>query len=233
MKRYKILLVEDELSFGSVLESYLKLSDFDITWAKDGEEGFQLFQKEPFDLCILDIMMPKMDGFTLAQKISTIKSSTPLLFLTAKNLKDDILKGYSLGAVDFISKPFDSEVLLCKIKAILQIANTDQTNQEVKTLFEIGVYELNTTKRELSQPNGVVKKLSPKELKLLSLLIKNENKILNREIALKEIWGKNDYFTGRSMDVYITKLRKYLKEDSRIQIINIHAEGFILQTREI
>ncbi len=227
MKRNKILLVEDELSFGSVLESYLKLSDFEIVWAKDGEEGLHLFQKENFDLCILDIMMPKMDGFDLAKKIKQYPECPPLLFLTAKNLKEDVLKGYNLGASDFISKPFDSEVLLCKIRAILDIVHDKPA--EVNENLALGDFLLNHQKRELTHSSGSLKKLSPKELKLLLLLIQNKNKLLNREVALKDIWGQNDYFTGRSMDVYITKLRKYLKQDPSVQIINIHAEGFILQ----
>ncbi len=229
MNRYKILLVEDELSFGSVLESYLKLSDFEVVWAKDGEEGLLQFQKEKFDLCVLDIMMPKMDGFELAQKIQKHASKTPLLFLTAKSLKEDILKGYELGASDFISKPFDSEVLLCKIKAILSISQVETKKSDSKASFEFGQFNLNTNKRELKHSSGSCKKLSPKELKLLLLLLDHKNSILSRELALKDIWGHNDYFAGRSMDVYITKLRKYLKGDTNIQIINIHAEGFILQ----
>lgn len=229
MKKRKILLVEDEPSFGSVMESYLKLSNFDVVWAKNGLEGLRMFKDYSFNLCILDVMMPKMDGYTLAEHIKKLNKNIPILFLTAKNMKEDIVKGYELGAIDFISKPFDSEVLLYKIKAILDNTGTKKAKQDLEEEIQIGTFTLKISRRELIHPLGETKTLSPKEMKLLLLLYRYTNVLLSREEALMEIWGKNDYFTGRSMDVYITKLRKYLKNDPEIQITNIHAEGFIFQ----
>src|SRR5580693_3196987 len=194
-KKPKILLCEDDQNLGMVLKNYLELNDFDITLERDGRLGLAAFQREKFDLCLLDVMMPHMDGFTLAEEIRDVDPDIPLFFLSAKTMKEDIIQGYKLGADDYITKPFDSEVLLLKIKAILK--RNDDMNRE-------------------------------SENELLKMLAEHMNDLLPREQALKKIWGSDTYFNGRSMDVYIAKLRKYLKDDPNIEIVNIHGNGFRL-----
>jgi two-component system, OmpR family, response regulator len=222
----KILLCEDDTNLGSVLKNYLELNDYDVTLERDGRLGLAAFQREKFEICLLDVMMPNMDGFTLAEEIRDINPDVPLFFLSAKTMKDDIIQGYKLGADDYITKPFDSEVLLLKIKAILK-RNEEMHKEEVNAEFDLGKYHFNPRLRELSY-DGKVQVLSPKENELLKMLSEYKNDLLSREIALKKIWGSDTYFNGRSMDVYIAKLRKYLKEDSDIEIVNIHGNGFRL-----
>jgi two-component system, OmpR family, response regulator len=228
MKSAKIFLVEDDLSFGSVLKSYLELNDFLVDWIDDGKYAVEHFRKGNFDICILDVMLPHVDGFTIAGEIRKINNVVPIVFLTAKKLKEDVLKGYGSGGDDYVTKPFDTEILLAKIRAIL--ARRDfQTG--TKDIFEIGKFIFNARLRTLTSGDDE-KKLSPKEAQLLELLAVNPNELISREMALKKIWGADDYFTARSMDVYVTKLRKFLSEDPRLNIKNIHGAGFQLIVRE-
>ncbi|MGI9526166.1 MAG: response regulator transcription factor [Weeksellaceae bacterium] len=230
MSDIKILLVEDDPSFGTVLKDYLQINEFDVTHAIDGEEGYQMYKKGNFNLIITDVMMPKKDGFTMAKEIKSDNPDIPIIFLTAKNMRDDVLKGYQLGADDYITKPFDSEVLLYKIKAIIQRngINEEKFNQEE---FSIGNFQFNAKLRYLNV-NGKEHKLSPKENELLRMLCVYKNDLMPREIALTRIWNEDNYFTSRSMDVYIAKLRKYLKDDPDVEIVNIHGEGFRLVAEE-
>lgn len=228
MSNKKILLVEDDPNFGIVLKDYLTLSKFDVTHAKDGLEGLIEFKNNDFDLCILDVMMPRKDGFSLAEDIRKTNKEIPIIFLTAKSMKEDILKGYKVGADDYLNKPFDSEVLLYKINAILQRKENESDAAEEQFEFQIGRFFLNSKLRQLSLDGGEPIKLSPKENKLLKMLASYKNDLMPRELALIKIWRDDNYFTSRSMDVYIAKLRKYLKEDPEVEIINIHGEGFRL-----
>jgi DNA-binding response OmpR family regulator len=224
----KILIVEDDFNFGNILNDYLALNYYDVTLAKNGIEGFQKFKKDTFDLCILDVMMPYKDGFTLAKEIREINQEVPLVFLTAKNLKDDLLRGFKVGADDYLTKPFDSEVLLAKIKAIINRKNTVNISGTDTFEFTIGKFSYNSKLRFLNIASQEPLKLSPKENQLLKLLVLNVNDLLPREVTLNKIWRDDNYFTSRSMDVYIAKLRKYLKADSNVEILNIHGEGFRL-----
>lgn len=228
MKSVKIFLVEDDLSFGSVLKSYLELNEYSVEWVDDGKYAVDHFRKGSFDICILDIMLPHVDGFTIASEIRKINLTVPIVFLTAKKLKEDVLKGYGVGGDDYITKPFDTEILLAKIRAI--VARRD-IQAGTKDVFEIGKFIFNARLRTLTSDQEE-KKLSPKEAQLLELLAISPNKLISREMALKKIWGSDDYFTARSMDVYITKLRKFLSEDPRLTIKNIHGAGFQLIIRE-
>lgn len=226
----QILLCEDDTNLGMVLKNYLELNDYNVTLERDGKLGLAAFQREKFDLCLLDVMMPNMDGFTLAEEIRDVNPDVPLFFLSAKTMKDDIIQGYKLGADDYITKPFDSEVLLHKIKAILK-RNEELHREEVNAEYDLGRYHFNPRLRELII-DGKTQTLSPKENELLKMLSEYKNDLLSREIALKKIWGSDTYFNGRSMDVYIAKLRKYLKEDPSIEIVNIHGNGFRLVVTE-
>jgi DNA-binding response OmpR family regulator len=224
----KVLLVEDDTNFGKVLKNYLELNDFVVELARDGILGLNAFRTEKFDICMLDVMMPNMDGFTLAEEIRNIDPEVPLFFLTAKNMKDDVLTGYKLGADDYILKPFDSEVLIHKIKAVLK-RNQEflEKNPEVFN-YKFGKFSFDGKIRELSVEGKEIHHLSPKENELLRMLCEYKNDLLPRELALKKIWGSDTYFNGRSMDVYIAKLRKYLKDDDKVEIVNIHGNGFRL-----
>ena len=224
----KILLVEDDQNFGIVLREFLSLNDFEVTLAKNGMEGFEKFKKDNFDLCILDVMMPYKDGYTLAKEIREKNKDVPLIFLTAKSMKEDVLKGYKVGADDYLNKPFDSDVLLMKVRAIIQRKSAENKNEPAKFEFQIGNFLLNSKLRYLKLGNDEPIKLSPKESELLKLMATYENDLMPRELALTKIWREDNYFTSRSMDVYIAKLRKYLKEDSNIEIVNIHGNGFRL-----
>ena len=224
----RILLVEDDPNFGSILKEYLMINGYEVTLAKNGIEGFEKFKKEDFDLCLLDVMMPYKDGFTLAKEIREKNETIPLIFRTAKTMKEDVLKGFKIGADDYLSKPFDSEVLLAKIKSILsrRVAPTTVESDEME--FAIGDFNLNAKLRLLTYKETDPIKLSPKENQLLRLLALHVNDLMPREKALNKIWRDDNYFTSRSMDVYIAKLRKYLKQDSKVEILNIHGEGFRL-----
>ena len=227
-QKKRILLVEDDPNFGTVLRDYLTMNDYEVVHAKNGMEGFEKFKKDDFDLCILDVMMPYKDGFTLAKEIREKNTDIPIVFLTAKAMKEDVLKGYKVGADDYLNKPFDSEVLLMKIKAILQRKATDSVADSKQFEFQIGDFHLNSKLRFLKYKGGDPIKLSPKENDLLRLLALHENDLMPRELALTKIWRDDNYFTSRSMDVYIAKLRKYLKVDENVEILNIHGEGFRL-----
>jgi len=226
----KVLLCEDDTNLGMVLKNYLELNDYEVTLERDGRLGLAAFQREKYDICLLDVMMPNMDGFTVAEEIRDINPDVPLFFLSAKTMKDDIIQGYKLGADDYITKPFDSEVLLHKIKAILK-RNEETHREEANAEFDLGSYHFNPRLRELTV-NGKVQTLSPKENELLKMLSEYKNDLLPREAALKKIWGSDTYFNGRSMDVYIAKLRKYLTEDAKLEIVNIHGNGFRLVESE-
>ncbi|MEN9299140.1 MAG: hypothetical protein RLZZ429_1453 [Bacteroidota bacterium] len=225
-KKYKILLCEDDTNLGMVLKNYLEINDYDVTLERDGRLGLAAFQREKYDICLLDVMMPNMDGFTLAEEIRDVDPDIPLFFLSAKTMKEDIIQGYKLGADDYITKPFDSEVLLLKIKAILK-RNEEENKGNDNIEFDLGKYHFNPKLRELKNGDST-QTLSPKENELLKMLAEHKNDLLPRERALKKIWGSDTYFNGRSMDVYIAKLRKYLKEDADIEIVNIHGNGFRL-----
>ena len=232
MENKKILIVEDDPNFGSVLRDYLSLNSYKISLAKNGIEGFEKFKKDNFDLCILDVMMPYKDGFTLAKEIREKSSQVPIIFLTAKTLKEDVLKGFKVGGDDYLSKPFDSDVLLAKIKAILNRQKVVDTPNSEEFQFSISDFHFNSKLRLLSFKDHNNIKLSPKENQLLRLLVLYLNDLMPREVALNKIWRDDNYFTSRSMDVYIAKLRKYLRSDSKIEIVNIHGEGFRLLVKD-
>lgn len=229
-EKQKLLLVEDDPSFGSVLKDYLVMNDFDVIHAIDGEDGLSKFKGGEFDLCILDVMMPKKDGFTLGKEIKEIKNDQPIIFLTAKNMREDVLNGYKIGADDYVIKPFDSEVLLYKIRAVLQRHSAEEEKFEQEE-FKIGKFDFNAKLRQLNI-GETSHKLSPKESELLRMLAVYKNDLMPREVALTRIWHDDNYFTSRSMDVYIAKLRKYLKDDPNVEIVNIHGEGFRLLITE-
>lgn len=235
MAENKILLVEDDKNFGDVLRSYLEMHDYEVTLATDGEQGLQKYQENDYDLCIFDVMMPRKDGFTLASEIREEDEDMPIIFLTAKTMKDDVVKGFKVGADDYISKPFNSQELLYRIQAILKRSQGKADPREALREFEIGKYHFDYELRVLTfapgEPEEEVNKLSPKEAQLLRMFAMNLNDILPRSEALKEIWGEDNYFTARSMDVFVTKLRKYLKKDEQIEIVNIHGNGFQLLVR--
>ncbi|MDA7741161.1 response regulator transcription factor [Flavobacteriaceae bacterium] len=224
----KILLVEDDPNFGRILKDYLTINNYEVSLAVNGIEGFEKFNRSEFDLCILDIMMPFKDGLTLAREIREVNEAIPLIFLTAKNLKDDVLKGYKIGADDYLTKPFDSEILLAKIKSILNRKPVVENEEKDTFEFEFGDFNFNSKLRTLTHKEGESYKLSPKENQLLKMLVINFDDLLPRDIALNKIWRDANYFTSRSMDVYIAKLRKYLDKDGSLKIINVHGEGFRL-----
>jgi len=228
---HKILLVEDDQNFGDVLRSYLEMHEYDVLLATDGEEGLKEFQKGQFDLCITDVMMPKKDGFSLARDIREENKEIPIIFLTAKTLKEDVLEGFKIGADDYITKPFNSEELLYRVMAVLKRTQKAPDPKEDVQEFEVGRYQFNYPLRILTF-NGdnekTKEKLSPKEAHLLRMFCMHKNNVLPRSEALKKIWGEDNYFTARSMDVFVTKLRKYLAADDDIEIVNIHGNGFRL-----
>ena len=227
-----ILLVEDDQNFGDVLKSYLELNDFDITLRTDGEQGKDAFHAGNYDLCIFDVMMPKKDGFTLAKEIREKDKRTPIIFLTAKTMNEDIVEGLRIGADDYITKPFNSEELLLRVQAILKRSqNGGLVDEDQRTEFEFGNFTFDFPLRRLIYNNGEEEKeskLSPKEAQLLRLFCINLNDVLTRSEALTKIWGEDNYFTARSMDVFVTKLRKYLSADENLEIVNIHGSGFRL-----
>jgi two-component system, OmpR family, response regulator len=211
-----ILLVEDDQNFGDVLRSYLEMNDYQVTLATDGEAGLQTFKAGSFDLCIFDVMMPKKDGFTLAKEVKAIKHDTPIIFLTAKTLKEDVLEGFKLGADDYITKPFNSEELLYRVKAVLRRNEKPEVALEERREFIISDYHFDYALRVLTYTkDGSTEKLSPKEAQLLRLFCFRMNDVLQRSEALTKIWNDDNYFTARSMDVFITKIRKYLSKDSK------------------
>ena len=224
-QKKSIFFVEDDLSFGAVLKSYLEICNFSVTWMDDGKYAFSAFKEGTFDLCLLDVMLPHIDGFSTGRDIRAINPQIPIIYLTAKSLKEDIITGYRLGADDYIVKPFDTDVLLYKIAVVLRRSEGAANPEDQR--IQIGNYIFDSKLREIKL-NGVKQLLSPKESALLKLLCEHKNELLAREIALKRIWGDDGYFTTRSMDVFITRLRKYLRDDPTIEIRNIHGSGFIM-----
>lgn len=223
--KLKILLCEDDENLGMLLREFLVAKGYSADLCSDGEKGYKTFLKDKYDLCVLDIMMPKKDGFTLAMEIRNINSEVPIIFLTAKDLKEDVQQGFKIGADDYITKPFSMEELVLRITAILRRVR-GKKEKEI-TMYKIGKFTFDTQKQTLVI-DGVSKKLTTKESELLALLCAHMNEILERNYALKHIWIDDNYFNARSMDVYITKLRKLLKDDPQIEIINIHGKGYKL-----
>jgi two-component system OmpR family response regulator len=228
----RILLVEDDPNLSLVLQDYLEMMNYDITLCRNGKEGLQVFRSSKFHICILDIMMPVMDGFTLAEEIKKINEAIPIVFLTAKSLKEDRIRGFRLGCDDYIMKPFSTEELSLRIQAILKrsMAQSQSLVKEEEPFYQIGryVFDQRNMILRLDEEERV---LTRKENALLKLLYENRNHLLTRENALKSVWGNDDYFIGRSMDVFIAKLRKYLKDDPSINITNVHGTGFKLEIK--
>ncbi len=225
MADIRILLAEDDNNLGSLLKEYLVIKGYKADLYPNGNRAYKGFLKEHYNLCLLDVMMPEKDGFTLAKEIRQINSDIPIIFLTAKSLKQDVLEGFSIGADDYITKPFSMEELLFRIEAILR--RTEQLQNKTQDIYQLGKYTFDTKKQTLAIDQKM-QKLTTKEAELLKLLCTNHNKVLERNFALRTIWFDDNYFNARSMDVYITKLRKYLKEDPSIEIINVHGKGFKL-----
>jgi two-component system OmpR family response regulator len=223
--KLKILLAEDDDNLGLLLHTYLSNKDYEVDLTRNGVEAFKKFNLGSYNFCIFDVMMPEMDGFTLAKEIREIDKKIPILFLTAKGMKEDKLEGFSLGADDYMTKPFSMEELLARIEAIVRRTEINTPIEE--EIIMVGSIKYDTQSR-LLYTSGEPKKLTTKENQLLKLLVKNQNDILDRQAALRAIWGDDNYFNGRSMDVYIAKLRKLLKEDERIEIMNVHGKGFQL-----
>ena len=229
-RKTRILLVEDDVSFGKILKDYLILNAFDVMHMKDGIEGWKTFRNHHFDLCILDIMMPKRDGYELAQQIRKENTTIPIFFLTAKGQKADMLTGYENGADDYIVKPVDADILMHKIKAILKRTNETTTSPVEQNEFKLGRFCFHFPSRTLAMEQEK-HTLSPKEAELLLMLCCNMNQLVKREEILRNLWKEVSYFTGRSMDVYVVKLRKYLQPDPSISIINLHKSGYILEVK--
>ncbi len=222
-KKTNILLAEDDDNLGLLLQTYLKSKGFDVDLVRNGKTAFERFNEQKFDFCLFDVMMPVMDGFTLAKEIREIDRKVPILFLTAKGLKEDKLEGFALGADDYLTKPFSMEELLARITAILRRVETPKNEEDA--IVMVGKIPFEPELRVLHLQEGD-KKLTTKENQLLTMLVKNQNEILDRQTTLRAIWGDDNYFNGRSMDVYIAKLRKLLKEDEAIEIMNVHGKGF-------
>jgi DNA-binding response OmpR family regulator len=232
MSNIKVLLAEDDLNLGSLLKQYLDAKDFETDLYYDGDEAYKGYMKKEYDICILDVMMPKKDGFELAKNIRTFNKEIPIIFLTAKILKEDVLKGFKIGADDYITKPFNMEELIYRIEAVLRRAGRETT--DIRKIFTIGqiVFDSNTQSIHLNYDDSTTAKLTSKESDLLKLLCLHRDSVMRRDHALKVIWSGDNYFNARSMDVYITKLRKLLQMDSRVKIINKHGEGYKLIVEE-
>ncbi|HRZ96926.1 MAG TPA: response regulator transcription factor [Paludibacter sp.] len=229
-EKVKILLCEDDENLGMLLREYLQTKGYDADLQPDGEAGLKAFNKNKYDMCILDVMMPKKDGFALAADIRALNAEVPIVFLTAKSMKEDILQGFKLGADDYLSKPFSMEELLYRIESILRRVKGKKAKDVI--IYRIGGFTFDSQKQLLTY-EGQAKKLTTKESELLNLLAANANNILERNFALKTIWVDDNYFNARSMDVYITKLRKLLKDDQNVAIINIHGKGYKLITPQV
>lgn len=229
--KYKLILVEDDASLGYLLSEYLGMKGFSVTWAKNAQEALKKVETSIFDLAILDVMLPDMDGFELSQKIKTINQELPFLFLTARSLKIDVLKGFSMGAVDYLKKPIDEEELVVRINALLSRLVVDTDTEPQETSFEIGNYTLNTESFELKHKGESIR-LTGKEFDLLTLLAININQLCTHKEILTTIWDKNDYFNKKSLNVFISHLRKHLSKDPRISIVNVNRRGFMLKVDE-
>jgi DNA-binding response OmpR family regulator len=225
-EKKKILLCEDDENLGMLLREYLNAKGFNTTLCADGELGYQAFVKDKFDLCVFDVMMPRKDGFTLAKEIKQLNKDVPIIFLTARNMKEDVYLGFELGADDYLTKPFSMEELTYRIEAVIR--RSSKLKNKERTSYKIGDFEFETQKQTLTFKDGEPTKLTTKESELLALLCMNVGEILQRDYALKTIWVDDNYFNARSMDVYITKLRKHLKNDPKVEIINVHGKGYKL-----
>ncbi len=230
MNKYSILLVEDDENLGVVTRDFLEMSGYSVYLAPDGFKGLEAYNNNFFDIIILDIMLPHVDGFSLAEKIRSQDNTIPIMFLTARSIKEDRIKGFKIGADDYITKPFSTEELKLRIDAILRRTSTKTFDSS--PVYKIGPYIFNYDEHEITSAKTEKKHLTKREAEVLRMLCNYKNRILKRETALKEIWGENDYFMGRSMDVYITKLRKMLKAEPGVSIINIHNIGFKLEVEE-
>ncbi len=227
MEKTKILLVEDDPNLGNLLKEYLDAKGYATTLAVNGKQGYDVFSKDKFNICILDVMMPVKDGITLAKEIRAIDVNIPIVFLTAKSMKEDAIEGFKVGADDYITKPFSMEELLMRLQAILRRTESKAIKNSDQSEFKIGKYKFDYQHQVLDL-KGAQQKLTTKEAELLKLLCLHANDVLDRNFALKTIWNDDNYFNGRSMDVYIAKLRKYLKEDTSVELINVHGKGFKL-----
>jgi DNA-binding response OmpR family regulator len=228
---YRIILVEDDTSLGYLLTEYLKIKGFEITWAKNGRKAMEEMGTNAFDLAVLDVMMPDMDGFTLASKIQSDFQALPFIFLTAKSLKIVVLKGFSLGAVDYLKKPIDEEELVIRIETLLSRLTAINKEKEQEKIFSLGTYSFNSLNHELIR-NGKTIHLTSRENELLKLLASNKNQLCSHKDILLKIWGRNDYFNKKSLNVFITRLRKYFEKDVALKIENVHGQGFILRVGE-
>lgn len=226
-EKIKLLLVEDDYNLGFVIQDQLKGQGYDVVFASDGVEGLKKFNEHNIQMCIFDVMMPKKDGFTLAKDVRKLNTDVPILFLTAKNQAEDKVEGFKVGADDYLTKPFSTEEFLLRVKAILRRVKLIEAEQ-VQTVFQLGKYSFDSENYILKTAGMDDQKLTKKEAKILLLLVQNTNKVLPRDVVLNGVWGQDDYFVGRSLDVFITKLRKYLKDDESVMINNIHGVGFKL-----
>ncbi len=225
--RYRILLVEDDQSLGYVLSEYLRMKGFEIAWAREGESAVGMLSDNKYDLAILDVMMPKMDGFTLAGRLQKECPEMPFLFLSARSMKIDVLKGLSVGAVDYLKKPIDEEELVARIEALLQRIGT-RKDEAQQSSYDIGAYHFNFLNQELKFQGDTIR-LTSRENELLQFLVSNRNQLCTHKDILLQLWGKNDYFNKKSLNVFVTHLRKHLERDKRIKIENVHGRGFILR----
>jgi DNA-binding response OmpR family regulator len=223
-----ILFAEDDENLGMLLKEYMRIKGYEVDLFPNGDDAFMGFQRMRYDLCILDIMMPIKDGFTLAKEIRMLNSAVPILFLSAKSVKEDILEGFAVGADDYLTKPFSIEELLYRIEAMLRRTRGDAITQQQQNIFKLGKYTFNSSRQTLTKNDGQEQRLTSKESELLRQLCVNQNSVLDRNFALKTIWNDNTYFNARSMDVYITKLRRYLHDEDSVQILNVRGKGFKL-----
>jgi DNA-binding response OmpR family regulator len=231
MEKYQVLLAEDDPDFGNLLQQYLQMSGYRVTWSKDGEEALDVFKKGVFDICVLDVMMPKKDGFTLAEEIINIRPEVPFVFLTARKLKEDKIKGLKLGADDYIVKPFDADELVLRLKNIIKRSTNSVTTVIKEESIQIGTYTFNQRRLELIYDEEI-QQLTEKEASLINFLVEHKNQMLKREEILKEVWKSEDYFSGRSMDVFISRLRKYFKKDANISIESSRGIGLEFKIRQ-
>jgi DNA-binding response OmpR family regulator len=222
-----VLLAEDDKNLGQILKAYLEAKGYPTALCVNGKEAFEMYNRKKFDFCVIDVMMPVKDGFTLAGEIRRLDSKVPILFLTAKSMQEDKLKGFELGADDYLTKPFSMEELLMRMKAILRRVREAKTEESAPTEYKLGKLSFDYNRQVLKTTSGDIK-LTSKEAELLKLLCENVNQVLDRSLALNRIWQDDSYFNARSMDVYITKLRKYLKDDPKVELMNVHGVGFKL-----
>ncbi len=227
MAAVRILVLEDDANLGMLLKEHLQMQDYEVTLRTNGEEGLKTYREDLFDLCLVDVMMPKMDGFNFVRQVRKKNQEIPIIFLTAKSLREDKIEGFKIGCDDYLTKPFSMEELLLRIKAVLRRSVGDAGRDDTPVIYEIGKYTFDY-KRQILESRSKKHRLTSKESELLRLLCLHMNRTLEREIALREIWGTTNYFSGRSMDVYISKLRKYLKDDRKVEIVSIHGKGFRL-----